>query len=302
MHRVAQSQLKPEQQQLAPPSLEGLPAELRLRILSDMPDLKSLRSLIHASPVYFAQYRIDRKFLLSRCLEADLGREVLVDAIAAFNSKSSKIGTRARPNSNVTDFLDLYGWWRRYTRSPAALLESMSLADIRWITWNHTSTVRPLAARLSSWALANLKSAVDKFIPEKTAEEGHAPVSSACPDGVSRAERKRIHRALYRFQIFCNLFSGKQYQTWELVADDIDRIFFCQFDPWEVEEMNCVFQWIKQRYDQVVAEVKWDFCPNNPKFEDEVDFEFEPPGSLTLDRDPYGVFMRSTTLIYKSPC
>ncbi|KAI3394708.1 hypothetical protein diail_2293 [Diaporthe ilicicola] len=281
MDRMAQSQLDSGQQP-APSSLETLPAELRLRVLSNMPDLTSLGSLIHASPVYFAQYRLDRKVLLSRCLEADLGREVLIDAIAAFNSKSSRIGPRARPNSNVTDFIDLYGWWR-HTRSPITMLECMSLADIRWITWNHTSTVRPLAGRLSNFTLTKLQSAVAKLKPENTSGESQAPVLSVWPDGVSSTERRRILRALYRFQIFCNLFSDKQYQSF--TSEEAQQIFFCQFDGWEVEEMNCVYQWIKQMFDNVVDKVKWDFDPSNPKFEGEVGFGFEPDGSLTLDRD-----------------
>lgn len=292
--RVAQSQADSEQHP-ASPSLESLPAELRLRVLSALPDLKSLGSLIHASPVYFAQYRLDRKSLLSRCLEADLGREVLIDAIAAFNSTSSRIGPSAAPNSNVTDFIDLYGWWR-HTRSPVAMLGSMSLADVRWITWNHTSTVRPLAVRFSSWTWTNLKSSVADLELEESSEESHTPTPGVWLDDVSRTESRRILRALYRFQIFCNLFSGKQCQsfTWE----EMYLIFFWQFDAWEVEEINCVYQWIEQRYNQVVAEVGWEFHPSNPKFADDPDFGFEPDGALTLERDADGMFTRSAVVIF----
>ncbi|KAL1869131.1 hypothetical protein Daus18300_005667 [Diaporthe australafricana] len=274
-----------EEQQ--PSSLESLPVEIRISILENMPDLKTLGSLIHASPVYFAQYRFSRKSLLCSCLEQDLGREVLVEAYAAFNSRSSKIGPRTIPNRNVTDFVDLYGA-RRYSGDPAAMLESMSLADIRWLTWFHTLTVKLLATQFSTWALTNLESAAAKATEEQRMQEKPASLkeTSTCntwPSGFSVTEQRRILRAFYRFEIFCHLFSGGQHQSFR--HDDIARIFCSQFESWEIEEIGCVYTWIKQRYGEIVAEIKWDLHPNNPKFATDPDFGFEPEGAFTLDRD-----------------
>ncbi|KUI64183.1 hypothetical protein VM1G_10951 [Cytospora mali] len=248
-----------------------------------MPDLKSLGSLIHASPVYFAQYRLDRRSFLCRSLERDLGRDVLVDAYAAFKSRSSKIGTRTVTSRDVTDFIDLYGTWR-HAGITVADLELMPLADLRWITWFHTLTVWPLADRFSKWALANLKYAVAVVIGAERLQPG-STASQVCgwPNGWSKTEQRRILRGFYRFEIFCHLFNGKQRQTFH--PEHIGRIFFSQFEPWEVEEMDCVYTWIQQRYQEVVAEVKWDLHPNNPKFATDPDYEFEPEGAFTLDRD-----------------
>ncbi|POS68905.1 hypothetical protein DHEL01_v212700 [Diaporthe helianthi] len=274
-----------EEQQ--PSSLESLPVEIRIRILENMPDLKTLGSLIHASPVYFAQYRFNRKSLLCRCLQQDLGREVLVEAYAAFNSRSSKIGPRTVPNRNVTDFVDLYGAWR-YSSDPAIMLKSMSLSDVRWLTWFHTLTVKPLATQLSTWASTNLESAAAKATEEqrmqaKSASSKETPTCNTWPGGFSVTEQRRILRAFYRFEIFCHLFSGEQHQSFR--HDDIARIFLSQFESWEIEEMGCVYTWIKQRYGEIVAEIKWDLHPNNPKFATDPNFGFEPEGAFTLDRD-----------------
>lgn len=286
-----------EQQQ--PSSLESLPSEIRIRILENMPDIKSLDSLIHASPVYFAQYRLDRKSLLCRCLEQDLGREVLVEAYAAFKSRSSQIGTPTVPNRNVTDFVDSYGAWR-YSSDPVVLLKSMPLTDIRWITWFQTLTVQPLATQFSTWALNNLKSAASKATGEDRIQTEstlpkETPISSVWPSGFSRMEQRRILRAFYRFETFCHLFCGREHQTFE--HDDIARIFFSQFESWEVEEIHCVYTWIKQRYEEVVAEIKWELDPDNPKFADDPHYGYEPEGSVPLDREESGM---STALLLLS--
>lgn len=289
-------------QQHASPSLESLPAELRLRILANIPNLESLGSLIHASPVYFAQYRLDRETLLSCFLEPDLDGEVLIDAIAAFNSQPSNIGPLTQPNSNVTDFLDLYGWWR-YTHSPIAMLKSISLADLRWITWNHTSTVRPLASRLANMTLRRLISCVthverwERGTSEENQSSIHAIVSL---DDMSRTERTRIFRALYRFQIFCNLFGGKQYQSF--TTEEIPQIFFCQFDAWEVEEMNCFSECIDQLWANMCAAAKWDVDLFRPKFQYEKDWDFSREASLRLDGESHGMFSQSMTWVCQGLC
>lgn len=276
MDRAAQSQLGSDQQP-ATPSLESLSAELRLRVLSTMPDLESLGSLIHASPVYLAQYRLDRESILSCLLDADMGREVLIDAIAAFRSQPSKAGPSTRPNSNVTDFIDLYGWWR-YTRSPIAMLKSVSLAELRWIMCNHMSTVRPLASQVIDMAFTFLTSAAAYVEPWRAREESRASEpASVWPDGVSSTERTRILRALYRLQIFCNLFGGQQYQSF--TCEEIQHMFFCQYNAWEVEEMNCVSEWIGQEWFSLVMAAGWDLS--------------EPVEFITLDGWSHGMFSGS---------
>lgn len=222
-----------------------------------------------------------------------------MDAYAAFKSRSSKIGPRTVPNRNVTDFVDLYGAWR-YSSNPVVLLKSMPLTDIRWITWFQTLTVQPLATQFSTWALSNLKSAAaeatgEERIQTESTLSKETPISSVWPSGLSRMEQRRILRAFYRFETFCHLFSGREHQSFR--HDDIARIFFSQFESWEIEEIHCVFTWIKQRYGEIVAEIKWDLHPDNPKFATDPDFGFEPEGAFTLDRNDSGM---STALLLLS--
>lgn len=138
-------------------ALEDLPAELRRRLLSSMPDLQTLASLIHSSPIYHAQYRLERKPILSQAILTELGEDVFVDVYAAFKSRRSQIGPRKGPNTNVTDFLVSYRQWRS-TASSKTLPGLCSLDDLQSIAWFYTAVVSPLTSQFVAWALANLDS------------------------------------------------------------------------------------------------------------------------------------------------
>lgn len=60
-------------------TLEMLPAELPGLILSHIVDLSDLSALVHASPVFYQQYRSGRERLLCECLKRTLG-SVFVNA------------------------------------------------------------------------------------------------------------------------------------------------------------------------------------------------------------------------------
>lgn len=237
--------------------LEGLAAELRIRILSSMPDLQALGTLVRASPVYHAQYRLDHKSLLSQILLRELGEDGFVDAYAAFKSRPSKIGPRKGPNTNVTDFLASYQRWR----SPTGCKTTLGLCsshDVVWMAWFYTSTVDPLIAQFASWARANLTS-----IPATLMAR-----SSESAKDLTRTERARLLRAFYRFETFCRLFGDGQYEIF--IGVNIVDIFFSgmDFEPWEVEEMCCVYAFVKETYKETINDVRWDLDEDGPRFAD----------------------------------
>ncbi|KAK7741689.1 hypothetical protein SLS53_004747 [Cytospora paraplurivora] len=268
------SMMSNKEQASGPPrlTLESLPAELRIRVLCNMPNLQTLGALLHASPIYFAQYRQYRKSILAQVIHSDLGDELFTDVYAAFRSRASKIGPRKGPNSNVTDFLSLYRGWRSpHDERPTP--DMCSLDDLRWMTCFHNSTVRPLVSRFVARALAQ--------------QPDHSSVSSSNPASflqsdtgdreLSRTETTRLLRAFYRLEIFCHLFGGSQYESSLFLGDAISGLFFSNFDPWEVEEISCVYDLVKDRYDEIIAEVRWEFDEKHPKFADDLPFEPQAP-------------------------
>lgn len=88
------------------PSFEVLPPEIRSHILLHIGDLRTLRSLVRASPTYHAQYRLDRDIILGICL----GREIDglgPDAYALFRSSVDVLG-EWRSNEDIIRFLQDY--------------------------------------------------------------------------------------------------------------------------------------------------------------------------------------------------
>ncbi|KAJ0106845.1 hypothetical protein J7T55_014921 [Diaporthe amygdali] len=264
------------------PTLESLPAELRTILLMSIPNLATLSRLVHASPVFHAQYLLDRKSILTRVLLTETTEDVFVDVYAAFRSRPYNIGLPTGPNTNVTSFLALYRVWRSPSASDRPTLETCSLDGICWMARFHQSTVNPLVTYFISWALANFRS---------SPVQPNAQSPEAAED-LTRTEKTRLTRALYRFEVFCHLFCGSQYERF--VAMDINEVFFSNLDlaPWEAEEMNCIYAFVKQNYEAVLDDVKGDLNEENPKFDGQ--FEPELQGlAFPIDQD-YDGFLNGT--------
>ena len=248
------------------PMLEGLPAELRTALLLEMPDLATLSRLVHASPVFHAQYLLSRKSFLFRSLLKETTDEVFVDVYAAFRSHPSRVGPPVGPNTNVTSFLGSYLAWRSPCVTDRPTPDIYTFEDICWMAWFHQSTVNPLATHFVSWALANFRSG-------GPVQPSAQPLGGA--EALTRTEKTRVVRALYRFEVFCHLFCDSHYESF--IGMDINELFFSDlgFEPWEAEEMCSIYAFVKEKYEAVVEDVKWDLDETNPKFDDEFEPELE---------------------------
>ncbi len=134
-----------------------------------------------------------------------------------------------------------------------------------------SSIIKPLIRYYTVWASANLAN-------ETEDSQSYEPLS--------RMEEIRLMRALYRFQLCCNLYGIGCYGTSRqpvlgFQALDILRDFVCIFEPWEVEEIACIYTLAKEKYDQIFRNIRWDVHEENPKFEGQ-----RPPtpkGAFDLD-------------------
>ncbi|TGJ80527.1 hypothetical protein E0Z10_g8232 [Xylaria hypoxylon] len=260
--------------------VESLPAELRVLLLSSMPDLPTLRSLVRASPVLHAQYRHDRNSILRACL----GRELdgfLIDAYATAMSRARELGPRT--DKTITDYLNIYQTWLVSSTS-FPNIKSIDPGRIRWMVAYHISVARPLARLYSNWALANLKRAV----LSSTGQQG-----AAAPDDhdiqLSRSEEIRVFRALYRYETYHHLFGQNQGQRQGgFRHHEIHDLFFCLFDPWEAEAVGCFHVFVRHKYEDIFNRVKADLHPRNARFRLE-NGVYNPDGShdLEIEHDDY---------------
>ncbi|KAI0205950.1 hypothetical protein F4808DRAFT_455447 [Astrocystis sublimbata] len=263
--------------------LEDLPAELRLLILSSMPDLLTLCALVHASPVMHAQYRYSRDTILRACMSRELAG-FLVDAYATANSRVRIIGDK-RPDEKIVEYLSTYETW--LSRSTAILdMKTWSPSCIRWVAAFHLSVAQPLARRYSEWALANLRGAVSSTEMNEAAQreaETDPAIQGKLAVELSRSEEIRVFRALYRYQTFQHLFGRNRGQRQGGFCDhEIFDLFFCLFEPWEGEAVGCIYLFVRSNYDDIFDQVKLDLHPYNPKFRQE-NGVFNPTGSYDLE-------------------
>ena len=60
---------------------------------------------------------------------------------------------------------------------------------------------------------------------------------------LSTNETTRIRRALYRYELYCNMFGPQNYMLHEHEV----MVFLRLFPPWEVEEIGCIHTYLQNR-------------------------------------------------------
>lgn len=239
--------------------LESLLPELRLELLLYMPDLRTLQSLVHASPFFHAQYRESDHRILCACLKRELDG-FCVDAYTAMITRQSRlketVGKRSR-RENVNNTLKEYQGWLLEPRTTPDLL-SADPSSVKWLAAYHQDVVQPMVNAYSQWAMRNLDS---------QCRRSSVPWSQRSAGKLTRSEEIRIYRAMYRYAIFHHLVRfcrGK----WPVDAHGykLNGAFFGLFEPWEVEAIGCIELFFKAKYRLLCKEVAWDLNERNPKF------------------------------------
>ncbi|KAK3896920.1 hypothetical protein C8A05DRAFT_20213 [Staphylotrichum tortipilum] len=246
-----------------PPTLETLPAELRIQILSHLANLKDLMAAVHASPVLYQQYLLDRQRFLEQALRRELPGTMLADAYAVqattIFSTTRKYLEIHRMDQAITRVINEYVELRS---DPNTVAGHCNLEDLINMASFYLGVVQPLLLEFPHRMLSKLEGG-----PE--------------PGALSETERTRFLRALYRFQVFQNLFGagklGSRFHHADILAE-----FFCMFRPWEIEEINCINQLVRTTYDAVLYEIVWDVNKDNPKFGERFN-PMTPPGAFDLE-------------------
>lgn len=188
------------------------------------------------------------------------------DAYAVHQTGLAKF-LETRTNEKVIHFLKSYQDQRSSPQYPN-FVENLSLNDVMPMVAFHKSIMVPLARHYTDWALDNLDNETKRLRRR---------------DPMSGTEETRLMRALYRFQICCNLLGAHgDAPFWsDLKLHDTLNMFICLYEPWEVEEIGCVYAFAETKYNQIFTDIRWDVHEENPKFEGQ-----RPPtpeGAFDLD-------------------
>jgi hypothetical protein len=138
----------------------------------------------------------------------------------------------------------------------------------------HISVIEPLVQHCSDWAIQNLV---------------QSPGARAYAQPLSGTEKTRIFRALYRYQICCNLFGFRDGETEHpgFSADYILQQLEVLFEPWEVEELVCITLFFERKSEALAAVIRREFAGTD----DSSDPGDSSDGEYLRQRDtPFGMF------------
>lgn len=216
-------------------ALESLPVEIQIAILAES-SLESLRALINSSPRFYHVYFRNRTSILNKSLKRTLGG-IFQDARAACRSEraSAEVGAAAAAvRFSFEDYLESLR-----TDPTGSTTDGISLAVAQRMAHFHLRVVEPLTERYACWALGALSSSPDAAL-------------------LTRTEKARIQRSMYRLQIICNM---------SLRGEGMILGFLDRFGPWQAEEIVCVHAFAMERYPSVFIECAWELDQErNPKY------------------------------------
>ncbi|KAM0193759.1 hypothetical protein ACHAPA_011050 [Fusarium lateritium] len=241
--------------------LEDLHLDVRHHILLAIDSIADLSALIHASPIFFQQYRSNRALWLSNSLQLELD-PVITDAYTVHLSNNPKFRLK-RSEKQIQEFIKVYQL-RRSTGIGTQLV-FLENGEIFHAVAFYSSVVKPLVSNYVRWAQGN-----------------HRGLSAS--GQLSKTEKTRIVRGFYRFQLFCNLF-GSDGVSGRFFSRQEQRLghFLDNFEPWEIEEIMCIYWFAETKYRTVLKEVAWDFDEDNPKFDVQRKDPYVPEGTYHLD-------------------
>lgn len=201
-----------------PGPIAGLPVELVRIILSSLPDVASLQPAALSCPLFYRVFLEAETSITTQVLLNQIDISVLPEAMAASESLRLRVhGTDPKSRQAIMDFVAQNLRQRQTPPRSWSLRNALRLGRLH-------SHVDGLAEKFARAALTK------------------PPIDSASSI-TTHQETCRIERALYRFQIYCNLFCEDQ-KAPSSVYGEQQRLFFANFAPWENEQLGCVHDFL----------------------------------------------------------
>lgn len=229
--------------------------------MQSVPDFATLRSLVHTCPAYHQAYLAGNKEqILSAVIERQHIRGTEVDALGAVLSPEYTSGLQDQEDETIA-FLDRY----RHARGAGG-----------WAEPNNTAPVRLQQTRLDNlMMMLRFQHCVQHLTEDFLEWVGHSDrgrmltkVDGRIP--LSLMEEMRIHRAMYRLQIYSHLFGTPASKLRRRVVDDypelkIWSLFFQTFPPWELQELAVIWEYVSLRGESLLDELTADPNKDIPK-------------------------------------
>lgn len=259
---------------------QELPLHLISMILVELDCMQSLGSAILSHSLIYAAFCDDAKHIVQCVLRNQIPPELMHYAAAAFESNF----VDNRNGSRVGSFLGtaFEGWFRVQNGAPFQ----------QWcLDWMFDNFMRGYGVRTIFGRNRDITeyAALDGKTIASTFSETHIIVDYFCTSFVnarlplsqgfinrqtstnrhpSDRELFRIKRALYLFQIYCNVVFQRESdlrpdrQTKQIRKGYLDIHFFSSFSPWVKEQLACIHDYLEEvlskAFDEIAAhDIEW---------------------------------------------
>ena len=199
--------------------------ELQAQILALLPDIGTLRTAVLSCPAFFHAFRYSEGPIMNSVLLGEIGSAVFPEAVIALEASSIRHGkptVQERANS-VSQKQLLRREQVQWIWTPA---DALAASKVHFY-------VHSFATKFASAALSRVPSCSGLQLE-------HSPST--------QQELERIERALYRFEIYCNLFPPSRSMESEIASGDSAAMqyeaFFSRFAPWENEQLACIYDFL----------------------------------------------------------
>lgn len=231
------------------PHLEFLPPELQCHILKSIPNLKSLRALLRASPHCFRVYQTSRETVLSQVALNQLSPAVLPIALHALERRDHRrlMGDPTKVKAS-----------RRRLRKPQMITQKKTFE-----TWQRLLCFHQIVESFISDFASSRLVALENSIHSQT----QSPPPHESPEShleLSQIEYARLARAFYHLDLYGHLFFDVN--TYGLRDDkaynrksERSVLFLQSLRAWELEELLCVRSYMIDRLKGFLNQLEDDF-------------------------------------------
>ncbi|KAL8794898.1 MAG: hypothetical protein Q9195_002610 [Heterodermia aff. obscurata] len=222
--------------------MERLPAEVQTDILKYLPTTRALRSLIYASPRYYQVFRASRESILSEHIKNIISMEAMPQAlIASSEARDPPVGLSFH---EVEESLVLFN--KDVLHSFSMEMKLPISNSVRLVKLNNSIIYH--MEHFVGYTLQNLYVCSASISPKFT-------TAGIARKSISETEHIRLQRAFYRVDLFCYLFHSSDkfnHKTHKQIASKAQEAeFLSPLPPWEVEEIACVWYYVRKRLENL---------------------------------------------------
>ena len=221
--------------------LLDLPPELICLILGEIRSVHHLYLFLRASSYVYRAFISSKDLILWNVERRSIAPSVVIDALIAIKLQQAKC--------TISELWSEYEEIRELTKEKL-LNNGIKITEPQgWISSADLTTLSQVQSTIEYF--------IDDFSSRKLRTLHHTADGTAMP--MADLERARLQRAFYRYNA-CHMlanYPGRLHVHWHLQQPSWSGLLHClnsllgQFAPWEVEEIVCVHQYLRQRIQEI---------------------------------------------------